>query len=208
METFSELTDTAQATPDPRTDHQAPPQLSKFTGCLRPTPVSLPTCFPKGTPCPSQQTRRRTYRRTDFALRTSIAGAASETLCSQERGRWMSEQVPGPRILAARGGRERWGRAQGSAQSRRPRAKADPHLPGLREGQALRVGQGHRWLPWGQPGHWALALQGLPVQEEADSQREAVGLRMQEGTPAPLPQLTLGPARPSCPGKPRLPGAP
>ena len=46
------------------------------------------------------------------------------------------------------------------------------HLPGLQEGQALRDGQGHRWLPWDQQGHWALALQELPTQKEAEGQQK------------------------------------
>ena len=111
----------------------------------------------------------------------------------------MSEQVLGPPNPGSMGwkGKVGKGKGMGSAQSQKPRAKANLYLPGLQEGQALRVGQGHRWLPWDQPGHWALALQGLPVQKDTGSQREAIGLRMKEGTPAPLLPLTLGPARPS-----------
>lgn len=62
------------------------------------------------------------------------------------------------------------GEGQGAGQAARslkPRAEAARYLPGLQEGQALRGGQGHHWLPWGQQGHWALALQGLPIREEA-----------------------------------------
>ena len=48
------------------------------------------------------------------------------------------------------------------------------YLPGRQGGRVLQGGQGHHWLPWDQQGHWALALQGLPTQEEAGGQQKAI----------------------------------
>lgn len=128
-------------------------------------------------------------------MRTSITRAASETLCSGERGKWVSEQVPGPPNPGSTGLEGTGGKGpEGSAQSSKPRAKAVPYSPGLQEGQALRDGQGPRWLPWGQQGHWALALQVLPIQEKAGSQQLVIRPRMQEGT-----QTILGPGKLNSP---------
>lgn len=47
-------------------------------------------------------------------------------------------------------------------------------LPWLQEDQVLQDDPGHRWLPWDQSSHWALALQGHPIPEETGSPWDAL----------------------------------